>query len=96
VIEEVTGQDLSAKEFGVNIALGGVMAGTRQGLFHHLPVGERFAYLNQPENVPAIQRWIASTPITWSFYAMYFTLKDALNNAIFEMPTPTELDPVQS
>jgi hypothetical protein len=96
VIEQVTGVRLSAKEWAVNLALSGLMAGTRQGLFHHLPMGEKFGYRNQPTNAPAVERWLASTPITWSYYAMYFTLKDAINNTIFELPTPTELDPMQT
>jgi hypothetical protein len=93
VAAKVDGKPVDPKAFAVGALLGGGMAGAREGLLRSLPAGERLGYLHQPQNAPSIQRWIATTPITWSFYSMYFTLKDAIANSILGQPTPTELDP---
>jgi hypothetical protein len=91
IVAHVTGQKQSGEGYALEV-LGGVLGGVRQGFFHALPVGERFGYRNQPENSPEILRWLSSTPLAWSYYAMYLTTKTAIMNGINGQTTPTELN----
>jgi hypothetical protein len=91
IVAHVTGQQQSGEGYALEV-LGGFIGGARQGLFHALPVGERFGYRNQPDGSPGILRWLSSTPLAWSYYGIYLTGKGAIMNAINGQTTPTELD----
>ncbi|MGW3635826.1 WXG100 family type VII secretion target [Streptomyces sp. NPDC005122] len=91
IVAHVTGQQQSGKDYALD-ALSGIFGGTRQGLFHVLPVGERFGYRNQPEGSPSVLRWISSTPLAWSYYGIHLTSKTAIMNAINGQTTPTEIN----
>jgi uncharacterized protein YukE len=92
-VASAEGKPLSGESLGVDFALGGVIGGVRQGLFHRLPLGERLAYRNQPEGAPGIQRYVANIPISWAYYAAYITLKEGVKNSLHGSLTPTELNP---
>ncbi|WP_426565475.1 WXG100 family type VII secretion target [Angustibacter sp. McL0619] len=82
---------LNGQDLAVSAALGFGMAGTRQGLYHYLPYGQPLAHAKAPEGAPSWQRWLAETPVSWSYYDVYFVLKDALVNVIHGTTPPTEL-----
>ncbi|MFI5635556.1 hypothetical protein ACIA8E_40745 [Streptomyces sp. NPDC051664] len=71
--------------------LGGVIGGTRHGLYKGLPIGEKWAYRNQKEGDLVLNRWLAEIPIQWSYYSAYMVLKDAVKRGVFGSTTPTEL-----
>jgi len=98
-------EDVTARDYGITAALS-TLAGIRQGLCEGLPFGEKFGYGEDrpdapavrrwfpgaaPLEAPAVRRWLSSTPAIWSHYAMYFVVKNAVNNGIYNLPTPTEL-----
>lgn len=56
-------------------------------------MGEKWAYRNQPEGGLVINHWLAEIPTSWSYYAMYLTVKDAVKNGVFGGPVYTELNP---
>ncbi|MGW7674450.1 hypothetical protein ACWGJX_46645 [Streptomyces sp. NPDC054775] len=92
IVSHVTGRKTQPDDFAFEV-VGGVLGGTRQGLFHYLPVGERWGYHRQPENSPSILRYLAGTPLSWSYYGMYMTSKEAIMNALHGHTTPTQIDP---
>jgi hypothetical protein len=95
-VADIKNQAMTPEDFALSFALGFTLAGARDGLLHHLPVGNNWAYRQQPEWAPAVQRWVASIPTEYSFYAMYFIAKDAIQNAISGNLINTELNPFQS
>ncbi|SFF47242.1 hypothetical protein SAMN05216251_115102 [Actinacidiphila alni] len=92
VVVHVTHHDLTAGQWSFEL-LGGVFGFARHGLYKALPMGERWAYRNQSEDGRIVNRWLAETPIQWSYFTMYLTAKEAAKNGIFGSTTPTELDP---
>lgn len=90
---DIKNQKLTPEDFALSFALGFALAGARDGLLHHLPVGYNWAFRQQPQGAPAVQRWLASIPTQYSFYAMYFVAKDAILNAILGRPVDTQLNP---
>ncbi|SEO88081.1 hypothetical protein SAMN05216267_105024 [Actinacidiphila rubida] len=91
IVAHVTGNKTSGSGYALEL-LGGFLGAARQGLFHYLPVGERFGYRNQLEGSPTLLRYYASTPISWAYYGMYLADKEAIMNAIRGGTTKTELD----
>ncbi|MER6540327.1 WXG100 family type VII secretion target [Streptomyces sp900105755] len=85
-----TDTQLTWEQVGLQ-ALGGTMAGVRQTLFHSLPVGDRFGYRNEPLGSPSLLRWLASAPVSWAYYSMYLTAKEAVLHGIAGQTTPTEI-----
>jgi len=81
------------KDFARDAVLSGLMAGSRQAVYHALPIGEALAFLGQPDGPPAMERHLVRYPSSWAFYSMYMVLKDAIRNATTGNVTPTELDP---
>ncbi|MEU0950284.1 hypothetical protein ABZ379_47790 [Streptomyces canus] len=95
IVQKITGVHLTAGEWAFEL-LGGGLAFARHGIYKWSAVGEKWAYRNQPEGAPAGNRWINEIPISWSYYAMYLTTKDAVKNGVFNNPVYTELDQAPS
>ncbi|MFG2885497.1 WXG100 family type VII secretion target [Streptomyces sp. NPDC048297] len=83
-------QPVTAQQFGLQVLIG-TLAGTRQTAFHRW--GEPLGHRNEPSGSPALLRWIASSPISWSYYAMYLTGREGIVNGISGQTTPTEIAP---
>ncbi|MER6537375.1 WXG100 family type VII secretion target [Streptomyces sp900105755] len=84
-------QQVTAQQFGLQV-LGGFLGGTRQSLFHTLPVGERFGYRGEQPGQASIMHWLFSaTPVSWAYYSMYLTAKEAILNGASGQSTPTEI-----
>ncbi|MFF4903048.1 hypothetical protein [Streptomyces sp. NPDC001068] len=92
MVQRVTGQRMTASEWAFEL-LGGGLAFARHGIYKWSSVGEKWAYRNQPEGGLVINRWLAETPLSWSYYAMYLTAKDAVKNGVFDGVAYSELNP---
>ncbi|MEU9381526.1 WXG100 family type VII secretion target [Streptomyces sp. NPDC048279] len=84
-------QHVSGEQFGLQV-LGGFLGGFRQSLYHSLPVGERFGYRSEQPGQASIMHWLfSSQPVSWAYYSMYLTAKEAIINGASGQTTPTEL-----
>ncbi|MFH8224667.1 hypothetical protein ACH4C2_36625 [Streptomyces sp. NPDC018057] len=92
VVQHVTGVHLTVGEWAFEL-LGGTLATARHGLYKWHWSGEKWAYRNQPESGLIVHRWLSETPISWTYYAMYLTAKDAVRSGVFGDPLYTELNP---
>ncbi|MGW0300140.1 hypothetical protein ACWDYK_26090 [Streptomyces anthocyanicus] len=92
VLQDLTGVRFTPGEWAFEL-LGGSLATLRHGIYKWSAVGEKWAFRNQPEGGLVINRWLSEIPISWSYYAMYLTAKDAVKNGVFDHPVYTELYP---
>ncbi|WP_405914853.1 WXG100 family type VII secretion target [Streptomyces sp. NBC_00728] len=84
-------QQVTGQQFGLQV-LGGFLGGFRQSLYHSLPVGERFGYRSELPDQASIMHWLFSAqPVSWSYYSMYLTAKEAILNGASGNTTPTEI-----
>ncbi|MDX2709862.1 WXG100 family type VII secretion target [Streptomyces sp. PA03-6a] len=92
IVAHINHKERNGEAYALEL-LGGFLGGLRQGLFHGLSVGERFGYRNELPDSPSVMRWLASTPLSWSYYGMYLTGKEAILHGISGEMTPTQIEP---